>query len=172
MKLDNSAAAVDMFRCESLILRSHWVLVVMDQFTRRIVGFAVHSGALDGPDICRLFGRIVAGTGSPQYLSSDNDPLFRYRQWKANLRILDIAEIKTVPLVPMSHPFIERLIGTVRRESTDQTPFWSTSDLEKKLNGFTVYYNSARVHHPLGGATPQSQSGKSSRKPVRLDDYR
>jgi transposase InsO family protein len=72
----------------------------------------------------------------------------------------------------MSHPFIERLIGTVRREFTDQTPFWNTSDLEKKLNGFTVYYNSARVHHSLGGATPQSQSGKSSRKPVRLDDYR
>ena len=168
----DSLWSVDMFRCESLILRSHWVMLVMDQFTRRIVGFAVHSGALDGPAVCRLFDRIVAGTGSPQYLSSDNDPLFRYRQWKANLRSLDIAEIKTVPHVPMSHPFIERLIGTVRREFTDQTPFWNTSDLEKKLNGFTVYYNSARVHHSIGGATPQSQSGKGSRKPVRLDNYR
>ena len=147
-------------------------MLVMDQFTRRIVGFAVHSGALDGPAVCRPFDRIVAGTGSPQYLSSDNGPLFRYRQWKANLRILDIAEIKTVPQVPMSQPFIERLIGTVRREFADQTPFWNTSDLEKKLTGFTVYYNSACVHHSLGDATPQSQSGKSSRKPVPLDDYR
>jgi transposase InsO family protein len=34
--------SVDLFRCESLILRTHWVLVVMDQFTRRIIGFATH----------------------------------------------------------------------------------------------------------------------------------
>jgi putative transposase len=72
----DSLWSVDMFRCESLILRSHWIMLVMDQFTRRIVGFAVHSGALDGPAVCRLFDRIVAGTSSPQYLSSDNDPLF------------------------------------------------------------------------------------------------
>ena len=33
--------SVDLFRCESLILKTHWVMVVMDQFTRRIIGFAV-----------------------------------------------------------------------------------------------------------------------------------
>jgi hypothetical protein len=33
---------------------------------------------------------------SAQYLSSDNDPLYRFPQWQANLRILDVAEIKTV----------------------------------------------------------------------------
>jgi hypothetical protein len=43
-----------MFRCESLILKTHWVMVVMDQFTRRIIGFAVSAGDLDGPAICRI----------------------------------------------------------------------------------------------------------------------
>src|SRR5690242_18894415 len=38
---------LDLFRCESAILRTYWVLVVMDQFTRRIVGFAVHRGVVD-----------------------------------------------------------------------------------------------------------------------------
>jgi hypothetical protein len=38
----------DLFRCESATLRTHWILVVMDQFTRRIVGFGVHSGIIDG----------------------------------------------------------------------------------------------------------------------------
>ena len=37
-----------MFRCECIILRSHWVLVVMDQFARRIIGFGVHAGNVDG----------------------------------------------------------------------------------------------------------------------------
>src|SRR6516165_10428479 len=40
--------SLDLFRCESAILRTCWVLVVMDQFTRRIVGFAVHRGVVDG----------------------------------------------------------------------------------------------------------------------------
>ena len=32
------------------------------------------------------------------------------------LRVLEVTKIKTVPYVPLSHPFVERLIGTVRRE--------------------------------------------------------
>jgi hypothetical protein len=47
----------------------------------------------------------------PKYLSSDHDPLYRFHQWQANLRVLEVTEIKTVPYVPLSHPFVERLIG-------------------------------------------------------------
>lgn len=39
----DSLWSLDLFRCESLFLRSHWVMVVMDQYTRRIVGFAAHA---------------------------------------------------------------------------------------------------------------------------------
>jgi len=45
-------------------------------------------------------------------------------------------QIKTVPYVPLSHPFIERLIRTVRREFLDQILFWSAGDLERKLDEF------------------------------------
>src|SRR6516162_9255806 len=40
----DSLWSIDLFRCESLSLRTHWVLVVMDQFTRRIIGFGIHRG--------------------------------------------------------------------------------------------------------------------------------
>ncbi len=43
---------------------------------------------------------------------------------------------KTVPYVPLSHPFVERLIGTIRREYLDQTLFWTAADLEEKLQAF------------------------------------
>ena len=42
----DSLWSLDLFRCESAILRTYWVLVVMDQFTRRIVGFSVHRGVV------------------------------------------------------------------------------------------------------------------------------
>jgi transposase InsO family protein len=112
----DSLWSTDMFRCESILLKSHWILVVMDQFTRRIIGFGIHAGDVDGMALCRMFNTAISSQGAPKYLSSDNDPLFQYHQWQANLRILGIDEIKTVPYTPRSHPFIERLIGTIRRE--------------------------------------------------------
>src|SRR6266478_9134686 len=48
----DSLWSLDLFRCESAVLRTYWVLVVMDQFTRRIVGFAVHRGVVDGMTLC------------------------------------------------------------------------------------------------------------------------
>jgi transposase InsO family protein len=147
----DSLWSIDLFRCESLILKSHWVLVVMDQCTRRIIGFGVHAGAVDGPSLCRMFNGAIRGAGSPKYISSDNDPLFRFHRWKANLRILDVTEVKTVPYLPISHPFVERLIGTIRREFLDFVPFWTARDLENKLLGLKEFYNDQRCHYALDG---------------------
>src|SRR6202165_5686496 len=71
----DSLWSVDLFRCKSAILRAHWVLVVMDQFTRRIVGVGVHRGAVDGVGLCRMFNRATRGHTPQTYLSSDHDRL-------------------------------------------------------------------------------------------------
>ena len=92
----DSLWSLDLFRCESAVLRTHWVLVVMDQWTRRLVGFAVHRGVVDGVGLCRMFNRATRGHTPPTYLSADHDPLYRFHQWQANLRILNV-RIKTVP---------------------------------------------------------------------------
>jgi putative transposase len=130
----------------------------MDQYTRRIIGFGVHAEVVDGIALCRMFNQTIRDCRAmPKYLSSDHNPLYRFKQWQANLRILEVAEIKTVPYVPLSHPFVERLIGTVRREYLDRTLFWTTVDLENKLLEFRDYFNSiARIthwrgKHPTGG---------------------
>ena len=150
----DSLWSIDLFRCESILLNSHWVLVVMDQFTRRIIGFGIHAGDVDGIALCRMFNTAISYRGPPKYLSSDNDPLFLYHQWQANLRLLGTDEIKTVPYTPLSHPFVERLIGTIHREFLDHTLFWNATDLERKLETFRQYYNTHRVHSALDGDTP------------------
>jgi hypothetical protein len=113
----------------------------MEQFTRRVIGFGVHSGIVDGVALCRMFRRVIRGRGLPKYLSSDHDPLYRFHQWQANHRVLEVTEITIVPYVPLSHPFVERLIGTVRREYLDRILFWTKADLETKLLDFQHYYN-------------------------------
>jgi hypothetical protein len=109
-------------------LRMHWILVLMDQYTRRTIGFRIQAEIVDRMTLCRMFEQAIRGTGSPKYLSSDQDPLYRFHQWQANLRILDIRKIKTVPYVPLSHPFVERLIGTIRREGLDGAGFGAKAD--------------------------------------------
>jgi hypothetical protein len=97
-----------------------------------------------------MFNQIIAGKSLPQHLSSDHDPLFRFHRWLANLRILDVEEIKSVPFVPVSHPFVERLIGTIA-ESRPRT------DLERRRPG-----KAGRV---------QSLLQRPSRSPVALRAY-
>jgi len=143
----------------TIVLRSYCVLVVMDQFTRRLVGIGVHGGAVTGADVCRMFNAAIHGQGVPRHLSTDHDPLFEAHRWKANLRILEVDEIKTVPHVPLSHPFVERLIGTIRREFLDRVLFWNARDLERKLADFQAYYNAARCHASLEGHTPLTFAG-------------
>jgi transposase InsO family protein len=144
----------------------------MDQFTRRIIGFAVHAGDVNGVILCRMFNQVIAGMTPPRYLSSDNDPLFEYHRWQANLRVLEIEEVKSVPEVPMSHPFVERLIGTIRREFLDHILFWNAVDLGSKLGEFQNYYNQKRVHASLGGDTPAEVAGESIIPRAKIDDFR
>jgi putative transposase len=134
--------------------RSYWVLVVMDQFTRRLVGIGVHRGAVTGADLCCMFNAAIHGQGAPRQLSTDHDPLFEAHRWTANLRILEIDEIKTGPHVPVSHSFVERLIGTIRREFLDQVLFWNVRDLERKLAEFQAYTTRHAPTRSLEGHTP------------------
>jgi putative transposase len=128
-QMKDSLWSVDLFRCESITLKSHWVLVVMDQFTRRLIGFRVQPEVVDGQALCHMFNTTIDGKKPPRYLSSDHDPLFTFHRWQANLRILEVREIKSIPTVPLSHPFIERVIGTIRREFLDHQMFWNARDL-------------------------------------------
>jgi putative transposase len=82
--------------------------------------------------------------------------------------VLEVTPIKTVPSVPLSHPFIERLIGTIRRECLDRMLFWSAGDLEQKLSAFQGFYNAHRGHAGLDGQTPV----ETRRKIASLNDYR
>jgi putative transposase len=167
----DSLWSIDLFRCESILLRSHWVMLVMDVFTRRIIGYGVERPDLDGISVCRMFNFAIAGQTLPKHISSDNDPLFRFHRWLANLRVLEIDEIKSIPHVPVSHPFVERLIGTIRREFLDRTLFWNRFDLARKLNEFCAYYNAHRVHRSLDGTTPAQRGGALSPAPILLNHH-
>ena len=77
----------------------------------------------------------------------------------ANLLLLEVDEIKTIPCTPVSHPLVERLIGTVRREYLDRTFYWDRGYLERTVDNYKAYYNQHRCHTALAGGTPAERSG-------------
>ena len=119
-----------------------------------------------------LINHAIARQGISRYLSTDHDPLFEFHRWKANLRVLEVDELKTVPYTPTSHPFVERLIGTIRREFLDHVLFWNSVDLESKLSTFRYYYNFGRVHSGIEGSTPFETGGRSRAEPADLNGFR
>jgi transposase InsO family protein len=85
---------------------------------------------------------------------------------------LEVEEIKTVPFTPVSHPFVERLIGTIRREYLDHVPFWNSLDLQRKLDQFKDYYNHHRTHSSLNSEPPQQFGELLKKRAAKLSDYR
>jgi hypothetical protein len=75
-------------------------MVVMDHFTRQIVGVGAEAADIDGVALCRMFNQAISGKPLPKHLSTDHDLLFRFHRWRANLRVLEIEEIKTVSSCP------------------------------------------------------------------------
>ena len=119
-----------------------------------------------------MFNDAIRGQGTSRHLSTDHDPLFKAHRWQANLRVFEIHEIKTVPHVHLSHPFVERLIRTLRREFLDRGLFWNARDLERKLADFTAYYNSARSHTSLDGQAPAGVASGRPTARAELDKVR
>ena len=80
-----------------------------------------------------------------------------------------------MPGVPTSHPFVERVIGTCRRECLNHQLFWNESDLQRKLEHFQKYYNEMGVHSSLDLMTPSRKADSFSlpgRKVIPLENYR
>ena len=170
--MKDSLWSMDFFRAESITLKTHWIMVVVDQFSRRIVGFSVHQGDLTGSKVCWMFNRVILRQSLPDRLSTDNDALFKSYRWQANVDVHGLDTINSVPNAPVSHPFVERLIGSVRREFLNHIFFRYSIDLERKLLAYQEYFNNSRGHYGIGGMTPGKKSGEKAAEVISLNAYR
>jgi hypothetical protein len=66
-----------------------------------------------------------------------------------------IREVRTAPQSPWQNPYVERFIGTLRRELLDHVIVLNEHHLQRLLGEFVdEYYHVARPHQGLGGDTP------------------
>ena len=68
---------------------------------------------------------------------------------------LGIREVKTAPRSPWQNPYVERLIGTLRRECLDHVVVLNETHLRRLLRDYLIYYHRCRTHLSLEKDSPE-----------------
>ena len=149
--------AIDFFTVTTLNFATLYVFLVLDHGRREVLHFAVTRHPYMDWVIQQLRESMPFGQ-QPKYLFRDNDGIYG-NGVRAYLDSCGIEEVRTAYRSPWQNPFVERCIGTLRRELLDHVIVLSQSHLERLLQEFIKeYYHVARPHQGLGGDTPKPQT--------------
>ena len=98
---------------------------------------------------------------SPRYLIRDRDAVYGV-VFRQRLRAMGIRAKPTALRSPWQNPYVERLIGTIRRECLDHMIVFGRAHLRRILGRYAAYYNESRIHRSLDKDAPASASSHHS----------
>src|SRR5256714_2326121 len=148
--------SLDFFTVPTARLRVLFVLVVLAHHRRRVVHFNV----TEHPTAAWTAQQIVDAfphDSAPSYLLRDRDRVYG-QQFRHRVKGIGIDEVLTAPHSPWQNPFVERLIGSVRRECLDHVVVLSERHLGRILVRYFEYYHRARAHLSLDKDAPDARS--------------
>jgi len=148
---------IDFFSVTTLGFQVLYVFLVFDHARREVLHFAVTPNPSMDWVIQQLREAMPFGE-QPRYLFRDNDGIYGYGV-RAFLESCGIQEVRTAYESPWQNPYIERMIGTLRRELLDHVIVLNQAHLQRLLKEFIEdYYHPARPHQGLAGDTPAQES--------------
>jgi transposase InsO family protein len=145
--------AIDFFTATTLSFATLYVFLVFEHGRRRVVHLAVTRSPNMAWVTQQLCNAMPFGL-QPQYLFRDNDGIYGHGV-ALFLQRCGIREVRTALQSPWQNPYVERFIGTLRRELLNHVIVLNEPHLERLLREFIEeYYHVARPHQGLGGDTP------------------
>ena len=157
--LDNHLSqlvSIDFFTVPTLRFQVLYVFLVLAHDRRRIVHFNVtaHPTAeWTGQQLREAF----PFEQLPRYLLRDRDSIFG-NQFREQVRDLGIHEVLSTPRSPWQRAYIERVIGSIRRECLDHVIVFNESSLRGILGWYCDYYHRSRTHLSLAKDSPEPRS--------------
>jgi putative transposase len=137
-----SAASMDFFTVPTVTGRVLFVLLVLSHQRRRIV----HVNITAHPD-----------DTAPRWLHRDRDRIYG-ATFQHRLVGMRIAEVVSAPGSPWQNPFVERVIGSIRRECLNHVIIINESHLRRILAAYILYYHRTRTHLGLQKDTADHRS--------------
>ncbi len=153
--LENHAkdlAAIDFFTVPTATFRVLFVLVILSHDRRRILHFNV----TEHPTAAWTARQLLEACGmddAPRYLLRDRDAIFG-NTFRRQVTGLSIKEVLTTPRSPWQNPYVERVIGSIRRECLDHTIILGERHLRRVVGNYVSYYNTVRTHLSLSKDAP------------------
>jgi len=161
--------AIDFFVVPTATFKVLFVFIVLAHDRRRIVHFNV----TEHPTAQWTAQQIVEAfpfDTVPQYLLRDGDGIYG-DQVKRRMASLGINEIVTAPASPWQNAYVERVIGSLRRELLDHVVVLNQRHLKRLLFSYLDYYHPWRTHRSLDQDAPDHRPVQIA-KPDRLADRR
>ena len=148
----DAIASIDMCVVPTLTFERLFAFLVLGHDRRHLLWFEVtqHPTAMW---LARQITEAFPWVSAPTYLVRDNDGA--YGQIFINrLRAMGIRDRPISPGLPWQNGYVERLIGTLRRECLDHVLIIGTRHLRRVLASYAAYYNQARTHLALQKDAP------------------
>ena len=145
--------AVDFFLVPTLTFRLLFVFVVLRHERRELL----HINVTDHPSAVWTAQQIIAAfpdDSAPKFLLRDRDAIYG-EEFARRVKRMGIHEVRIAPRAPWQNPFVERVIGSLRRECLDHFLILSEPHLRRLLRAYVAYYNTARPHQSLDNNSPQ-----------------
>src|SRR5713226_2964468 len=143
--------AADFFVVLTVICRLVFVLVLLAHDRRRIrhVAVTTHPTAAWTTQQLR---EAFPWDEAPRYLIHDRDHAFD--GFKATAKAMGIEEVVTAPNAPWQNPFVERFVGSTRRECFDHVIAFNEAGVRKLMRLYCSYYEKTRTHLALDKDAP------------------
>jgi putative transposase len=144
--------AVDFFLVPTLAFRLLSVFVVLRHDRRELL----HVNVTDHPTAVWTARQIIEAfpdDSAPRFLLRDRDAIYG-EEFARRVKSMGIREVLTAPRAPWQNPFVERVIGSIRRECLGHFLILSEAHLRRLLRGYRAYYNRSRPHQALENNSP------------------
>jgi putative transposase len=152
--------SIDFLTVPTVAFRVLFVLVVLAHHRRRVVHFNVTkhpTAAWTAQQIIEAFPEETP----PRYLLRDRDQIYG-QEFRRRVVGMKIEEVITAARSPWQNPFVERIIGSIRREYLDHVIVLSENHLRRILKSYFEYYHRSRTHLSLAKDAPEPRA--SSRR--------
>jgi transposase InsO family protein len=152
--------AADFFLVPTLTFRPLFAFVVLRHDRRELIHFNVP----DHPTAVWTARQIVEAfpdDSAPRFLLRDRDAIYG-AEFARRVKGLGIREVLTAPRAPWQNPFVERAIGSIRRECLNHVVILSEAHLRRLLCAYRVYDNTARPHQAREQNSPRPRPVHSS----------
>ena len=148
--------SIDFFTVPTIRFQVLYVFLVLAHDRRRVLHFNVTAHPT-AEWTAQQLREAFPFDQAPKYLLRDRDGIFG-REFCKQVVDLGIEEVLSAPRSPWQRAYVERLIGTIRRECLDHIIVFNETCLYQHVKSFLAYYHSSRTHLSLAKDAPEPRS--------------